>query len=203
MKLPYSDRYSPQTEGTLSPDADRYGPVCLIPFRPHEARSTRRRRPRLPARVNASLLTSALLLPLLAAPAAAQICTVPGSHATIQEAIFDPTCVTITLKAAHTYTESIHISRSLTIDCTGAAGAVIQGLVRVQGAGAQVTLQDLAVENGCIPSALAAISGAEVTGTNLAVVHSAALPCPPVTTDTIFADGFESGDTTSWSSTAP
>ncbi len=53
----------------------------------------------------------ALLLPALASPALAGVCTVPGSHATIQEAIDDPLCTTINL-AVQTYAESISIPRS-------------------------------------------------------------------------------------------
>ena len=131
----------------------------------------------------------------------AQTCTVPGSHATIQEAADDPTCAIINL-SAQTYPESIVIRRSLTLAGPGGGGAVVQGLVLLTGSGTLVTLQDLRVENGCVPDALRASGGAILTGDNLQVERSAALPCP-ATADTIFADGFESGDPSAWSSTSP
>ncbi len=81
-------------------------------------------------------------------------------------------------------------------------GAVIQGLVLIAGENTDVTLQHLGVENGCVPNALRTTGGAELAGDHLEVVRSATLPCP-VTADTIFIDGFESGDTTLWSSTTP
>ena len=149
-----------------------------------------------------SLSAATLLLLLgvwLAAPLQAQTCTVPGTHATIQAAVDDPVCTTIML-SAQIYPESVNIPRSLTLAGPGAGGAVVQGLLRVVGAGTQVTLQDLRVENGCVRNALKAVAGAEVTGTNLEVEHSAGLPCP---VSTVFQDGFELGDTSAWSRTVP
>jgi hypothetical protein len=142
-----------------------------------------------------------LILEALAPPLHAQNCTVPGSYVTIQEAIDDPACVTITL-SAQTYGESIVIPRSLPLAGPRAGGAIVQGLVLVVGSGTEVGLQDLRVENGCVPDALRTASGARMTGENLEVVRSAALPCP-ATADSIFADGFESGDTTNWSGSIP
>ena len=137
-----------------------------------------------------------LILTALAPPLHAQNCTVPGTHATIQEAIDDPACVTITL-SAQTYSESIIIPRSLGLAGPGSGGAIIQGLVLMVGSATEVGLQDLRVENGCISNALRTSSGATMTGTNLEVERLAALPCP-ATADSIFADGFESGDTSAW-----
>ena len=127
-------------------------------------------------------------------PAGAQTCTVPGSHATIQEAIDDPACATINL-SAQSYPESINIPRSLTLVGPGGGGAVVEGLVRVVGVGTVVNLSDLAVQNGCPSNALLVFGGAQTNGTNLAVERSAALPCPPLP---VFSDGFESGDTSGW-----
>ncbi len=56
-----------------------------------------------------------LLVSLFAAwasPVFAQTCTVPGSHATIQEAIDDPACATITL-SAQTYPDFVESCRSV------------------------------------------------------------------------------------------
>lgn len=137
-----------------------------------------------------------LILAAFAPPLHAQNCTVPGSHVTIQEAIDDPACVTITL-SAQTYAESIVIPRSLTLAGPATGGAIVQGLVLMVGSGTEVGLHDLRVENGCVPNALRTTSGATMTGANLEVERSAALPCPEVP-DSIFADGFETGDTSAW-----
>jgi len=138
----------------------------------------------------------ALALAVLAPPLHAQDCTVPGSHTTIQEAIDDPACMAITL-SAQTYAESIRIPRSVDLVGPVTGGAVVQGLVLMVGTGTEVGLQNLRVENGCLPNALRTTSGATMIGTNLEVVRLVALPCPQ-TADTIFADGFESGNTSAW-----
>jgi len=142
--------------------------------------------------------TSSLLVPQ--APAEAAECSVPGDHATLQDAAADYGCDPITL-ADQTYSESVRIERSVSI--TGPVlVAEIAGLVEVAVAGAQVQLSNLRVENGCAPAALIAGSGAHVKGNGLEVVSSAGGPCPPVTFDLLFADGFESGDTAAWTAVA-
>ncbi len=143
----------------------------------------------------------ALAAVLTAPPLHAQTCTVPGSHATIQAAADDPTCATVTL-AAQTYPESVVLRRTLTLAGPAAGGAVVQGLVLVSGVGTVATLRDLRVENGCVPDAVRAAGSARLEGDALDVVRSAGLPCP-LTADAIFADGFESGNTSAWSSTSP
>jgi hypothetical protein len=143
----------------------------------------------------------ALVVVASAPPLCAQTCTVPGSHATIQEAIDDPACATITL-SAQVYPESIVIRRSLTLAGPGSGGAVVRGLVLMTGPTTQVTLQDLRVENGCVPDAIRSSGGAKLTGNNLQVERMDGLPCP-LTADTIFVNGFESGNTTAWSNTTP
>ncbi len=143
----------------------------------------------------------ALILVGICPPLAAQTCTVPGSHATIQEASDDPACATITL-SAQTYPESIVIRRSLTLAGPGSGGAVVQGLVLMTGSGTQVTLQDFNVENGCVPDALRTSGGAKLTGDNLEVERSSTLPWP-LTADAVFVNGFESGNTSAWSNTSP
>jgi hypothetical protein len=138
---------------------------------------------------------------MAAAPLDAQTCTVPGTHATIQGAADDPVCATVVL-AAQTYPESIVLRRTVTIAGPGTGGAVIQGLVLVIGSDTAATLRDLEVANGCTPDALRAAGGAELAGDNLSVTRSDTLPCP-LTADTIFTDGFESGNTGAWSSSTP
>jgi hypothetical protein len=108
-------------------------------------------------------------------PVRAGTCMVPGSHATIQAAINDPSCTTIDL-ANQTYSESVLVSRSLTIASPSGGSATIEGLVAVEGSGTVVALDDLGVQNGCSPEALRVQGGAEVNGTNLQVTRAAALP---------------------------
>jgi len=151
-----------------------------------------------------SRVAAFVLAPVLAMPVSsvlAQTCTVPGSHATIQEAINDPACATITL-SAQIYEESVVIPRSLTLAGPGTGGAVVQGLVLIAGTSTQTTLQDLRVENGCRPDALRTSGGAQLLGENLQVERSETLPCP-LTADAIFVDGFETGGMTAWSNTTP
>lgn len=143
----------------------------------------------------------AIVITAMVSPAFAQTCTVPGSHATIQDAADDPSCATVNL-AAQTYPESIVIRRSLTLAGPGSGGAVVHGLVLMTGSGTQVTLNDLNVENGCVPDALRTSGKAKLTGNNLDVVRSASLPCP-LTADAIFTDGFETGNATAWSTATP
>ena len=126
----------------------------------------------------------------------------PGSHATIQQAIDEPACAMITLSAQR-FAESIVVRRPLTLAGPAAGEAVVEGLVLVIGQGTEVILQDLTVENGCSPDALRTSGGAKITGNNLRVERSEALPCPVTTAGRVFTDGFESGGTSNWSVTVP
>jgi nitrous oxidase accessory protein NosD len=155
-------------------------------------------------RTSSTLVVTSLILVLtaLALPIHAQTCTVPGSHASIQQAIDDPVCVMITLSAQR-FAESIVVRRPLTLTGPAAGGAVVEGLVLAVGEGTEVILLDLTVENGCSPDALRTSAGALVTGNNLRVERSEALPCPATTAGRIFTDGFELGDTSNWSSAVP
>jgi hypothetical protein len=134
------------------------------------------------------------------ASAQAAECVVPGDHATVQDAAADHGCDPITL-ADLTYSESVRIERSVSI--TGPVEvAEIAGLVEVAGPGTLVQLSNLRVDNGCAPEALISSSGGQVVGDGLEVVGTAGGPCPPVTFDLLFADGFESGDTSAWTAVA-
>lgn len=130
-------------------------------------------------------------------PAKAQrMCMVPGSHSTIQEAIVDG-CTDIELQP-QSYAESFSLSRSVTLRGPAGGTAVLRGVVEVTGADTVATLANLRVENGCV-NALRVMNGARVSGSSLVTVRSAAFPCPPLGTVTVFADGFEAGDTSAWS----
>ena len=62
-------------------------------------------------------------------PRMAQLCTVPGSHATIQEAIDDPACATITL-SAQTYPDFVDSCRSVDARPLAAPPALFRALSR-------------------------------------------------------------------------
>ncbi len=95
------------------------------------------------------------LFGVLAQPAWAMDCTVPGSHASIQAAIDDVGCDKITL-SAQTYTENLVINRTLTIEGAGKTSSIIDGNggrgVTI-GTAATVTLKDLRITGGDATSA--------------------------------------------------
>jgi len=136
-------------------------------------------------------------------PTVADVCQVPsGTYPTIQAAIDAPACTEIVL-AAGTFTESVVVARDLTVGGVSAATTVIEGQVTVQGSATVVVLEDLTVDGsasgvaGTFTEALLVEDSAELSGSNI-VVLNAAIDQQPV-----FADGFESGDTTAWSAVSP
>lgn len=133
----------------------------------------------------------------LSAPVGAGVCTVPGSHALVQDAVDDPACTTVEV-AAGTHAESVYVGRSVTVSGPETGVAVLAGTVRAEGAGDLVTLRDLRVENGCRGRGASAGAGATLATDGVAVLRQAGLPCPPFG---LFSDDFESGDTGAWSST--
>jgi hypothetical protein len=143
-----------------------------------------------------SVLLSALLLTPV--PLAAGVCQVPAAHPTIQAAVDDPLCTDIVV-AAGSYSESIQVERPLILRGAGAS-TVLGGFLRAVGAGTAVSLIDLTVQNGCPLRSLSAADGGTLSGLAVTVTASSALPCPE---GPLFADGFESGDTSAWSATVP
>ena len=136
-------------------------------------------------------------------PTAADECQVPsGTYPTIQAAVDAPVCTEIVL-AAGTFAESVVVARDLTVGGVSAATTVIEGRVTVQGSATVVVLENLTVDGtasgvaGTFAEALLVEDGAELSGSNI-VVLNAAIDQQPV-----FADGFESGDTTAWSTASP
>jgi hypothetical protein len=144
-------------------------------------------------------VSTAMILALWSAGALADVCTVPGTHASLWAAVDDVACSEIDL-AAQTYPESISIDRSLALVGPGGGGAVLAGLLEVRGAGVVVTAADLDVENGCQPVAATALDGARLEGSTLHVVVSSGGPCPALV---LFQDGFESGDLGAWDVSPP
>ncbi len=132
-------------------------------------------------------------------PAAADTCNVPdGTYPTIQSAVDDPVCTDIQL-AAQTYPESVVVPRSLTIQGVGSS-SVVGGFMRAHGAGVIVIANALRVEASCARGSLQSWTGGELVAVDVEAVSSINFDCPG---SPIFTDGFESGDTSAWSSTVP
>lgn len=130
-------------------------------------------------------------------------CSVPGSHPTIQAAVDDPACATISL-AEQSYPESVQIHRTVEIDAPPGK-AELQGRVEVTGSATLAALASMKIISGCQPSSLRVWPGAKVANdqaTPLVVNQELGGPCPAVES-MIFSDDFESGSTDSWSRTVP
>ena len=136
-------------------------------------------------------------LTLLLTPLDAATCSVPGSHATVNDAVSDLVCDTVTL-AAQTHTESVVVTRPIALEGAPGGGSVLQGLLDVLGQGTIVTVRDLEIRNGCA-TATRSTAGAELVATGLSVARDERLPCPA---PPLLSDGFESGSTSAWSSTS-
>lgn len=154
--------------------------------------------------IRAAMWTGFVALILLCAPpSSADVCQVPsGPYPTIQAAVDTPVCTEIVL-AAGTFAESVVIARGLALRGASAETTVIEGQVAVQGTATAVALDHLTVDGsapgaaGTFTEALLVEAGAELSGQNIIVLNAAIGQQP------VFADGFESGDTTAWSATAP
>ena len=141
-------------------------------------------------------------LALTPALSRAQICVVPSpAHPKLQGAIENAACATINL-ADQSYAESILITRTLSL-LGPPELADINGFVQVQGASTVVEMTNLMVENGCTPAAFLVTAGAQVNSERLEVVWVDGGPCPTVSSRHIFADDFESSDTSAWSAAVP
>ena len=81
---------------------------------------------RIAVRIVPLLLGLSVVALGVAPGAAAGGCTIPGSHATIQAAIDDPSCALINV-AAGTFNESLNITRSLDIVGAGTTSSIIDG----------------------------------------------------------------------------
>jgi hypothetical protein len=125
-----------------------------------------------------------------------------GPHPTIQSAVDDGSCTEILL-AAQSFVESVLISRDLSVAGVSAETSIIEGQLEVEGGTTQVSLESMTVDAsargvaGTVEQALLVEGGAEVTCLDVVVRNAVEDPW------TIFADGFESGDTSAWSNTVP
>lgn len=155
-----------------------------------------------PSRITAVLLSTAIV-PLGALQGLGAVCPVPsGPHPTIQSAIDDPGCSEIVL-AAQVFAESVTVGRDLTLRGASSATTSIEGRLTVQGGATELELEDLTVDAtvpgvaGTWNQALNVEGGAEVNGRDVVVLNAGFDPFA------IFSDGFESGDTSAWSTTVP
>lgn len=147
------------------------------------------------------LVTAALILAFAGSSLAQVVCHVPGTYSAVQAAVDDPTCSIISLQS-RTYAESVRIGRTVEIGAPPAR-AILNGRFTVVGSGIDVIVSNLTVRNGCNPSAMTVTDGShlEVRGV-LEVQRRDLEPCPEVIGG-LFADGFESADTTAWSDSTP
>lgn len=144
-----------------------------------------------------------LVVMLCAATPWADECQVPSTpHPTLQSAVGDLTCTEIVL-ASQIFRESVTLNRDLTLSGTSSSATIIEGQVVVEGGTTQVVINDLKVDasapsvSGCFSEALVAQGGAQISATNVMVLNGGTGGC------VLFGDGFESGDTSAWSSTKP
>ena len=143
---------------------------------------------------------------LAVAPVGADICAVPADRPTIQSAVDDLSCTEIAL-APQTFGESAEIGRDLTLRGQSSSATSIHGQLRIGGATTDVRVELLRLDAsvpsvaGCFEVALDVSGGARVSGLDLVVVNSAEGGCGSGLE--IFADGFESGDTTAWTHAVP
>lgn len=132
-------------------------------------------------------------------------CGVPNQRPTIQAAVDDPICTTIQIQAG-TFPEWVRINRNLTLVGAGIDSTTITGDVAISGAGVVVLMTDLAVDTsvpgsaGCFGDAIRVVGGAETLAVRVRGLNAKG-PGPCLLT-LIFADGFETGNTNQWSSTA-
>ena len=144
------------------------------------------------------------MMALASAPTvSADVCQVPSAaYATVQAAVDAPSCTAIDL-ADQTFAESVTIPRDLALRGISSATTVIEGRVEVRGAATRVVVEDLKVDGsalsvaGCFAEALVVEDGAQLDANRFTVVNSDGEGC------LLFADGFESANTSAWSTTSP
>ncbi len=133
------------------------------------------------------------ILLLGATPGICETCNVPSaSYPSIQSAVDVVSCTEIVLTSGDFF-GAVTISRTLEIRGASSDSTTIVGNINVQGAGTTATLTGFMIAVGPNPpnDGLVIAGDAEVIPDDLVIR----------TTDHIFSDGFESGDTTEWSAT--
>ena len=111
-------------------------------------------------------------------------------------------CTEIVL-ASQAFTESVTVSRNLTLSGTSSSATIIEGRLVAEGDSTQVVIHDLKVDGsalsvvGCFNEALVAQGGAQISANGVVVINGGVDGC------VLFGDGFESGSTSAWSATKP
>ncbi len=127
-------------------------------------------------------------------PAESETCNVPSSsYPSIQSAVNVINCTEIVLTSGNFFGD-VTIGRTLTVQGVSSASTTVFGKVTVSGSDTQATLKGLKIAVGPedLPhNGLVVVGDAEVIPDDL-VIGS---------TDLIFEDGFERGNTTAWSNT--
>jgi len=124
----------------------------------------------------------------------ADTCDVPSSYTSIQAAVDDFTCTEIFVASGRFYGD-LTIDRALMIQGVSSTSTTVLGKVMVEGSGTSATLNGLRIEvspEGLPHNGLVVDGLAETLPNDLVIASSM-----------LFSDGFESGDTTAWSSANP
>jgi hypothetical protein len=146
------------------------------------------------------LATTLLTFPVSALRA--QTCSVPGERPTVQTAVADPTC-SLVMVTPGGYPESVTIRRTVAVASAGGAPPSIEGRLVVESpVPITVELQGLVfdatgVRAGCYASAMEVRGQATVVPEEVYAFNEGGVPAAPCP---LFADGFESGATSAWSS---
>lgn len=128
-----------------------------------------------------------LCLATPSARVAAGVCTVPGTHDSIQAAENDPGCNDIQI-FNQTYFELIEIDRDLNLSGPAGGSAEINGRLDVSGTGTMAALEEFGIATSCADGGLRVSGGAQVTGTRLRVTFNPRASC---LAGLIFRQGFE------------
>jgi hypothetical protein len=130
---------------------------------------------------------------LVATPALCATCIVQSSsYPSVQSAVDNPSCTEIILTSG-VFAGPVTIGRTLEIRGASSDRTRIVGKITVQGGATTATLTGFTIAVSSDPpnDGLVVTGGAEVTPDDLVIK----------TIDYIFFDGFDSGNTTAWSST--
>lgn len=154
--------------------------------------------------------TLAWLVPLVLVaggrPLPAVVCEVPTTHASLPAAVADLACTETDLSPQVHVADSVVIGRDLTVRGASSADTTLQGQLHVVGTATEVALRQVTIDATapgltlCTPEGLLVEAGAQVTSLDVQVLSSSSALlgfCG------LFADGFESGDATAWSSRVP
>jgi len=117
----------------------------------------------------------------------AAICTVPGSHSTIQAAIGDLTCSELQLQD-QAYPEVVHITRGLELGGPVNGDAAVLGQLAASGGSTNIVLSELRIEGNCPDGVLRVTSGAQLVASKVRVKWNNAVSCQ---VELIFRNGFE------------